>query len=140
MPKVMRKSVFETNSSSTHSICISESKCVMDKLPFEEDGTTIFIHPGEFGWEVEDYFDAATKASYCMMFATTVDPDGGYDRMLQEVIKEETGAKMVLFVEGEGYIDHQSHDVAREAFKSKEALRNFIFNPNSRLHTDNDNY
>ena len=65
--------------------------------------------------------------------------------MLTEVLKEETGASKVEYRQSDdqyylyGYIDHQSHEVCEGAFKNKETLRNFIFNPKSYLHTDNDN-
>jgi hypothetical protein len=68
--------------------------------------------------------------------------------MLEEVIKEHTGAHTVVLEKEEvgdwgypyGYIDHQSSDVCLEAFNSKETLKQFIFNTNSALYTDNDNY
>ena len=42
--KQVRRNVFETNSSSTHSICIS-------KKPVSADGHFIRFHIGEYGWE-----------------------------------------------------------------------------------------
>lgn len=48
---VIRNGVFETNSSSTHSICISKS-------PVDVKGKTINFHLGEYGWEY-DCVDAA---------------------------------------------------------------------------------
>lgn len=150
MGSVARESVFETNSSSTHSICISNKKDILDMLPVDDKGVCS-IHPGEFGWEIADYSDAPTKASYCLAFAKTEDPEDGSsigcEDMLREVVMEATGAKEVVFVKhaGDGYtqfgyIDHQSHRVAANIFESKKTLRDFIFNPNSTLHTDNDNH
>lgn len=49
--KQIRNNVFETNSSSTHSICIS-------KKPVSVDGHFIRFHIGEYGWE-NDCVDAA---------------------------------------------------------------------------------
>jgi hypothetical protein len=66
--------------------------------------------------------------------------------MSEEVIQEHTGVKDVKLCTLEsdyyafGNIDHQSIEVCEEAFKSKEALRSFIFNPQSILMTDNDNH
>jgi hypothetical protein len=144
----IRKGVFETNSSSTHSICIESGSYVADKIPLK-DGVCK-IYPGEFGWEVEDYSDAATKASYCLVYAigSEYDKDEPVNQnldMLKSVLKEVTGAKDVEFVLNVngynkwGYIDHQSSDVCSEAFTSREKLKDFIFNPESILHTDNDN-
>ena len=42
--KQIRRNVFETNSSSTHSICIS-------KKPVSARGKSISFHIGEYGWE-----------------------------------------------------------------------------------------
>ena len=151
--KVTRHSVFETNSSSTHSISIDDTGVLDDLLPVNEDGIC-YVLADEYGWEVEDYNDAATKASYCLVYAKTSGNDtcDCLINMLTEAIKEVTGAKEVRYIpkDGEddyykwGYIDHQSHigdgDACGEAFESKENLKQFIFNRRSSLHTDNDNH
>lgn len=62
--KQIRQSAFETNSSSSHSITISYGDYTPDKL-YVENGV-LEIYTGEFGWEHEDYYDAATKAAYCL--------------------------------------------------------------------------
>ena len=167
----VRKAAFETNSSSTHSIVIEHGEFVASKLPVVKGEVEIF--PGEFGWEIADYNDPATKASYCLTYlmasANKVDFDSKSNRevvrfrmsnvdsvthsvevqrrlhQLSRVIEEETGAIPVFSSVPcgwypWGYIDHQSHGVCAEAFDSDESLRNFIFNPNSTLHTDNDNH
>lgn len=140
--KQVRHKVFETNSSSTHSISISTNNPVtMDTLYVDETGTVI-IYPGEFGWEVEEYTDAQTKASYCYTYCKNYNLDK-LD-MLTCVLMYQTGAKNVHYVtlEGsypDGYIDHQSIDVCNIAFEDDETLRMFIFNRSSVLRTDNDN-
>lgn len=138
-----RVGVFETNSSSTHSITISESGDLTDKLLVENG--VCEIYPGEFGWDVEEYNDATTKASYCLTWAKEYGSEK-HEEMLKEAIKEHTGAETVEFVPAVseyyqwGYIDHQSSDVCQKAFGSREALKNFIFNHKSWLSTDNDNH
>lgn len=149
--KVTRSGFFETNSSSTHSITIRPSD-VVDTIPTEADGV-VRIRPGEFGWDVADHFDAQTKASYCLTYVKTVVDAERLERMLHAVICGNlTRPAPVEFTplpdrpwhgvdqENWGYIDHQSADVARAAFKSPTALRDFIFSSRSVLHTDNDNY
>jgi hypothetical protein len=145
MKRKIRRGVFETNSSSTHSITISEGVLndeMLDTIIPNEDGV-ITLTGGEFGWEVEEYNDALTKANYCAI-------DNAYDEekmeMLNQVIEEQTGARLVVheFDDNWGspnwsYIDHQSRGTSDEAFESKEVLRQFIFNKNSILYTDNDN-
>lgn len=142
MPTVTRKGVFETNSSSTHSITIVPGDYVPDKIPMA--GDVCVVYTGEFGWERETYHDAATKASYALTHAKSVNPDYGQGllEMLTGVLLAGTGAACVKFRGGGGGegIDHQSNGTASEAFASAESLRDFIFNPASVLETDNDNH
>jgi hypothetical protein len=158
-----RNSVFETNSSSTHSISIAASSDgVYETLPVNDDGVVV-LHGGEFGWEWKQYRDAETKANYCAIDAHSrycerthyENPDRPNDsdeviaarvQMLKEVIMEVTGAKGVVFDfsteynrDNWSYIDHQSYGTSFDAFESKEALKEFIFNPKSVLRTGNDN-
>lgn len=58
MKRQIRKSVFETNSSSTHAICITKKKDNY-KIPKHID-----FEFGEFGWECDEYHDTRNKASY----------------------------------------------------------------------------
>lgn len=141
----IRQGVFETNSSSSHSISIANTgkKFCTGSLPLGKDGS-ISIYPGEFGWSQERYYDAYTKASYALTYAYA---SGSKEIvMLQEVIQEHTGVKEVNLCTAKsewyvfGSIDHQSSDVCACAFESKETLRSFIFNPQSVLVTDNDNH
>lgn len=138
MNRVIREGVFETNSSSSHSISIAEwRQGAKPSLLNPRDDGVVRIYPGEFGREVEDYYDPASKASYAYVYARDYGTKENME-MLRKVISAETESE-VEFVEGDGYIDHQSSDVCAEAFDSREALRSFIFNPDSVLHTDNDN-
>lgn len=146
--KNIRLNVFETNSSSTHSISISKSSDgVYETLPVK-NGKVVLVG-GEFGWEWEKYNDAVTKANYAAVFASGND---SLVKMLTDVIKKHTGAKEVQFkfssdynssTETWAYIDHQSgpgeEGAAHEAFKNKNSLKEFIFNPDSWLFTGNDN-
>jgi len=153
--EVIRVGVFETNSSSTHSICISNSTHRgRDSLPVDADGTCR-VYPGEFGWEVEEFDDAPTKAAYCLTYLKHFrEPPPHYEGMLKKVIAEKTGAKLVVFVPGKteydgpdghpnedwGYIDHQSDGVCGPAWDTEDTLADFIFNRASILRTDNDNH
>lgn len=58
MKRQIRKSVFETNSSSTHAICITKKKDNY-KIPNHID-----FEFGEFGWEYGEYSDIRNKSSY----------------------------------------------------------------------------
>lgn len=142
MMKQIRRGVFETNSSSMHSITIADKEGLYDTLAVQDDGTVV-LHSGEFGWDEETFTDAATKAAYCWQ---TVMENEGLLKMLKEVILTQTGAIFVTMLPDNdeywpyGYIDHKSSGIALDAFKSKETLREFIFNTNSELVIDNDNH
>lgn len=139
--KKIRRNVFETNSSSTHSISIADNlEGIYDTIIPDEDGNVI-LQGGKFGWEVARYNDALTKANYCAI-------DNLYDdeniELLVKVIKEQTNCNEVILsfsLDGwnYSYIDHQSRGTSLDAFESENTLREFIFNPNSVLYTDNDN-
>lgn len=136
----IRKSVFETNSSSTHSIGLDSGDFKISDKPFDIGGI-LNIYPGEFGWEEEKYNDIWTKASYALTWAIE---SPKYTTMLREVIEKVTKCK-VNFIpisppDDWGYIDHQSFDVCTQVFKNKKTLTNFLFNPKSVLRTDNDNH
>lgn len=135
MKKLIRKGVFETNSSSSHSISIAseDKQFVLDTIYPDQHGT-IIIRGEEFGWEWFKHNDAGTKAAYA---AQQFAHDNNALETLEYVIKEQTGAERVIF-EGldDGYIDHDSHGILG---KSAYELKNFIFNKNSWLFGGNDN-
>ena len=54
----IRKGLFETNSSSTHAICIGKNNHNLE-IPSE-----LTFQVGEFGWENKVYYDTTTLASY----------------------------------------------------------------------------
>lgn len=146
----IRQNVFETNSSSTHSISISDvnSEDLMEivTLGFEE---IINLKGGEFGWEIASYNDFYTKANYlAVLIILYSDEYGQYKEMFEEVIKTQTGCKNIVYFlsddwnsEYQSYIDHGSeHGIIEEACESSETLRQFLFNKKSTLYTDNDNH
>lgn len=135
MKKITRVGVFETNSSSSHSISISATGMANAKLIVEKG--VCEIYDGEFGWGVEVYHDAASKAAYAYTYARD---NTERMEMLERVIKKVTGCDVVKFISQDGYIDHQSSDTCAEAFASDELLKHFIFNPKSVLVIDNDNH
>lgn len=174
MEKLIRTGVFETNSSSTHSLSISNDNNLLDTL-YPDDEGNIILNGGEFGWEEETYTDAQTKANYVAVMILllesakktfseredkesfryyTLPPfaDENYELCksnFEDVIKEQTGCNAVIYnctldynSNNWSHIDHQSFEDEEDAkwLLSKEEIRNFIFNPNSVLVTDNDNH
>lgn len=144
----IRHGIFETNSSSTHSISLSTGQIVENTIRLE-DGKLV-IYPGEFGWEVERYNDAATKASYALTYAVNGPSPYYHLEMLRNVLAKKVGPGIPILFEivdntesysyKNGYIDHQSLDVANSVFENEETLYRFIFDKNTTLWTDNDNH
>lgn len=134
MKRIVRTSVFETNSSSAHSLSLAkcDQEFVMDTIYPDQDGV-ILVKGQEFGWAWEKFNDAMTKLAYVMQ-----DQPGKHDEII-EVVKEQTGALEVIFDENGGYIDHESYGTAHEVCYSADSIKNFVFNKNSWLFTGNDN-
>ena len=63
MKRQVRRKVFETNSSSMHSLTV-EKKGITEYLHVDEDENKVIVNFGEFGWGYETYNDAKTKLSY----------------------------------------------------------------------------
>ena len=137
--KKIRNGIFETNSSSTHSITLGDfvpTKNMTGWLP-DEDGN-YHIAYGEFGWGPDEYNDCMTKASYALTFAKD---DEHKDELLKSALAD-VGIAPVVF-DGDAYnayIDHQSSHVGALLFESKENLLRFIFDSDSVLTIDNDNH
>lgn len=129
--KKVRQQVFETNSSSTHSIsvCSDIKNYIFDILCPNDDGQ-IELDGGEFGWEWEEYNDAHTKANYLSLQYQNKEEL----QLLTLEIMEQTGANEIIY-NFNGYIDHQSNDV----YPENHEIKDFIFNRNSILRTGNDN-
>ena len=137
----IRCGVFETNSSSTHSVSIGEG----DLNDFPEIGgrRLLRIDFGEYDWEHEEFTTAQDRLSYAATYAHNY---GGAEkeRMLEEVIKENLKVLTIRFSESsecyeKGYIDHASHDEAASIFETKDTLARFLFNKDSMFETSNDN-
>jgi len=170
----IRRGVFETNSSSSHSITIDRDKDNLTDFPkgqFIRNYPTLKVpgvsgvsgvlemRGGEFGWGVEDFNDFETKFQYLVthIFRNCTSESEVLSRMedseqflmLKTVIKKtcdleitppEPSAYGKTYVGPVGYIDHQSVGTAFQVFISKEILKNYLFNKDSILFIDNDNY
>ena len=139
--KTIRANTFETNSSSTHSLCITTEDKYLQLVP-NSDGS-IILNGGEFGWGWDKFNDPLTKANYCAL-------DNLHNphrlELLKKVLKKETGANEILINISDdwnsptcSYIDHEGHGTSADAFLDEETLKNFIFGENSWLYIGNDN-
>lgn len=146
----IRKNVFETNSSSTHSLVISKKDRGYDyNLPVDEDGI-LTISFGEFGWGPEILNTPLEKISYVIT-------DQGYE--VNDVFNEEDALELAIVERvinlikekcpavkdvkikpasiyyPYGYVDHQSTGTSQE----DEDLEHLIFSKDVIILIDNDN-
>lgn len=140
----IRSKVFETNSSSTHSLCIPENinMELMDNI-IPDDNGMITLNGGQFGHNYDEHFDSLTKLNYLAIYCIEWYPeDVELLTTLKKVVKEQTGCKDIIFnlEEEDSYIDHQSVENKEYhfIFENDELLRDFIFNKESSLITDSD--
>lgn len=140
--KIIRSSVFETNSSSCHSISVhSDDVSTYDTLYPDRDGVLTFTGD-EFGWEFAKYHDAITKAEYLVTLFKVHGKSN--QELFERVVLDHTGAKSIVYdMKGDydAYIDHQSIENPDDPIfhLTYETMKDFIFNPNSVLMTGNDN-
>lgn len=154
MKKVIRNNVFETNSSSSHTLILSKVKSGKDIITSDTD--ELYMNGGEFGWGYDQLWSAKMKLQYVLTyFLNKLDDDMTIEDIMQEdffkllsdIVKEETGLKLCLgdkWFEDEfefGYIDHESADMLGcfGDVYNKEFLRNIIFNKEIIIEIGNDN-
>lgn len=137
--KVIRNGVFETNSSSTHSICVTKNNILNDKL------NKVYFVFGEFGWEHDVLEMPYEKASY--LYTAIV--NRGKAELIENIRQIlETNDIEYEFVEkskssyyAHGYIDH-GEEIPDEIFdicKDENRLMRFLFSRESFIITGNDN-
>lgn len=154
MSQQIRKNVFETNSSSSHSLTLSKGDLVAEPFPAEVLRQGILhLCKSEYGWEWYRYYDAEEKARYLLTQIHYADIPGGnaeavtnelraempeFD-MLCRVIEEHTGVVVRVIPGSSGYVDHDSQGVGRELFNDEAQLKAFLFGSTSYIETGNDN-
>lgn len=145
MKRQIRQGVFETNSSSTHAICISKNHDTSNlKLP----DTVAFTH-GEFGWECETLRNVWEKASYLYEAILGTYGENGAEEKIDHV-KEVLSKYGVAYAFepcsdkywDDGYIDHVGQDDMPEWLENMmsddDALLTYLFG-DAFVVTGNDN-
>lgn len=128
MKKQIRSSVFETNSSSTHSIAISKKKPVIGKY--------IHFGIGEFGWEN----DCVDTADYLYTAILEQDESEELLNKLKEILDKYSIEYEFDKWLGYGYIDH-SYELREFMFAildDEDLLMRYLFG-DSMVYTGNDN-
>lgn len=141
MKRTIRRGVFETNSSSVHSIVIGNNgENVYDCLPTQQS-----FKGGDFGWEVENYNDADSKASYLWTAIVTLyDIDTNeYREKIANILNKwgiETYFEDPKVVDENDYIDHVSDllDFVITVCNDEDLLMNWLYSDGSELGTGND--
>jgi hypothetical protein len=149
MKRQIRRGCFETNSSSTHAICIAkEGYTKRDFIEFEFD---------DFGWEVDTHTSVHSKASY--LITAIFDSDKDYadeklqqlkdildDNHIEYVIPEPKvdswtyGGETRYYYNIDGYIDHVggTREFVEAVLSDSDRLMRYLFG-DSMVITGNDN-
>jgi hypothetical protein len=146
MPKQIRTGVFETNSSSTHALCIARSNDF--DIPFD----TLEFEYGEFGWEQEVYDTIPDRASYLYtaLRYTHYHQEAQLQKKLDFIAKtlEKRGvqaifkpAKETRYGTDDGYVDHAGDLVSLldRLTSHEQILLRFLYSPYTVIVTGNDN-
>ena len=145
----IRHGLFETNSSSTHAICIATSN---DGLVIPNELTFRF---NDFGWDEHFYYDVEDKASYfytALYNSYDEDIKKNFENIKNHIYEVLGNAgcecwfdrarpsKWGRWMES-GYIDHQNEidPLIHKLIKNDKMLFRFLFSPDSFVVTGNDN-
>lgn len=147
--KKIRKEVFETNSSSVHSLVISKDGLEKSNLKLNKEGK-IEITFGSFGKAFNIYSSQYDKLSYLITLLYYISNGFNYEsiydnyefKLVEEAICEYTGAKGIkINPKNEPEIDHQSqpyYGIEIVNVYNKDEIINFVFNKYISLKTDCD--
>ena len=155
MKRQIRQGVFETNSSSTHAICIATD--TEYDIP-----TSIEFSFGDFGWEVDKLTSRKERANYlytCMAYAENNEKmkeyldfiiktlhkhgvkDIGFESFEYHVYEYDGKLFDYIAPSGDGYVDHG--DVAQgfveKVCSDEKLLLDYLFSDKSFILTGNDN-
>ena len=144
----IRKNVFETNSSSVHSLVISNDGREPSEFKVNKDGY-IEVDFGEFGKDERLYTSQYDKLSYlitCLYYLSGWDVEDIYEKYefeyIEKAICEYSGAKGIRILDkNEPHIDHQSvpySNIGIINVYDKDEVINFVFNKYVSLKTDSD--
>lgn len=142
----IRKGIFETNSSSSHSFSMGPEGRFGAVLPMGSDGV---IQVPEDAWDTGSgkTNDSLSKLSYLLAFAYTIGSwgDGGndfekYRDFIFKVVMDFTGATGIDWTP-DSTIDHQSTDIidSRDLL-DPEFIKEFVFNEGTWIYTVWDSY
>lgn len=154
----IRRGVFETNSSSSHSISITgKDDNTVERLKERYNGKQICIALGQYGWGYDVLKTFEERLSYIITMivsynelsytdSTNVEEIYALDEFKEvaEILKEKLGCNYIVIEENtisDCYVDHQScyslHDFLD---KFGLTLEDYLFNDKYFVIIDNDNH
>lgn len=129
----IRRGVFESNSSSTHSICIQKKPAMGNKIHFTF---------GEYGWEKRTVYDTASYLYTLIMNYNDADEKLARLKDILDAhgIKYTFEEKSGGFFEN-GYVDHdyEARDFVEAVLSNENLLFRYLFGFDSCIYTGNDN-
>ena len=148
-----RENIFETNSSSMHSIVVSSiDRGYNYDLPVTKDGI-LYVNFGEFGWGPEILKYPIEKLSYYItdQFGGFRDEDTNFDSIVCDILEDPRMKGLIEILKAKvpgfkklelgpaeycrfGYVDHQSSGLT-----SGKNVADLIFNSSIIIVIDNDN-
>lgn len=167
--RLVRNGVFETNSSSAHSLtykntvlrdydykpkedlCFATKELHLTKKPKEYEMYSYMpLYFGEYGWGFDVLSSPAEKLSYLMSSVYQYKTWGVIkeDQFFKQVIQWLSELDIVVELpeeygessEVDAYVDHQSWNVVtKDMFQTKEDLLTYLFNSDIVIHIENDN-
>jgi len=150
MKTQVRDAVFETNSSSSHSVTIAGEELADFGLSKEElrEGVIRLNGSFQFGEDRELYSDTKSKIAYLLVLAAdgTVMGEQGQDmipwireqgeqaRRVVDLVEGATGCRLEFYTKY-SFVDSESYEVGRGLFRDEDNLRKFLFSAESTLKT-----
>ena len=140
MKQQIRRNLFETNSSSVHSIVIT-------KEPLSDIPKSLCIVRKEFGWENRTYTDIEDRISYLytgILGCFKNEEQESYINKLIEFLKKFEIEVEIDHDNDDSYyfgIDHvyELSEFIKDIFNDEDYLFNYLFSPTSYIRTGNDN-
>lgn len=147
--KTIRSGMFETNSSSAHTLTF-KGDLIRPDLPINQINNKVSIPLGYFGKSYEEYFDSFTKLQYiltCIWCFCGEDlekaQNNWYFKEIEDIIKSYIPecSGLEIYEKAKCGFDHQSYPEEYGDFVifgdgwNMQTIKQFIFNPNVGLMT-----
>ena len=136
--KTIRAAIFESNSSSSHSLTVGGKALNVTRKDYK--GTPYVLAGGEYGWGYDELSTPDEKINYLAVEAWQRDNQTQKD-WITEILQDKFNCGEVQFEEGSAessYIDHQSQGRIWSEIQTKADLCDVVFG-SSTITIDNDN-